>query len=233
MTHVHGSDLFEEPLDVVLKLVEAKRLDLSLVSLASITEAFLQEVQQQAKDEAFSLEELASFLVVASKLVAIKARLLVPTEDSPDEDETFLARLRAYQVFVTAGERLRERMGRGARFFSRGERVEEGGEMVLPYAPRVAHLTRLYIRLLARPMSMEASDTPFVFLESMSLEACMRDMNARLLEATQLFWSSLVPTSASREVRSVSFLAVLELLRTRVLTCEQTDLFGEMVLSRV
>ncbi len=232
MTFIARAGTFEGPLDLLLQLVEAAKLDLSSVSLAQVTEAFLREVRAYVESERFPVEELASFLVVASKLVTMKARLLVPTEEPLEEEDTLVERLRAYQAFVRAGELLRRQMDTGTRFFSRGDHLEEDLS-ILPLSPSIERLAKLYRELLAREQTSELPSKTLLLERLVSLEARMQDLGMRLTQEARFLWSSWVPSSAPRELRFVSFLAVLELLRTQKLSCEQEELFGDILLSRV
>jgi segregation and condensation protein A len=225
---------FDGPLDLLLSLVESERLSLSDVSLAHVTERFLQEVRTRAEQEVYPLESLVHFLVIASKLVAMKARLLFPNEVFEEEDDASLVeRLQAYQAYVRAGAWLGERWSGTPLSYGRGERTEVGPP-VLPVAPELGRVREAYLKMLAR-VKKPAPPPPRSFqLERLvTLEERMSALAALLRERGTASFFAWVPRDASSEVRLVSFLAVLELVREHKLTVTQTGLFSDITLSSV
>ena len=102
--------LFNGPLDLLLRLIEKRELDISQLALASVTEEYIQQIDQLAPEQA--PDEIAEFLVVAAKLLLIKSSLLLPADPVEEEEELgddlaqSLARYRQYkQVASELGER--------------------------------------------------------------------------------------------------------------------------------
>lgn len=224
---------FDGPLDLLLSLVESERLSLSDVSLAHVTERFLSEVRLRAEQEMYPLESLVHFLVIASKLVAMKARLLFPNEPFEEEDEeSLVARLQAYQAYVRAGAWLGERWSGTPLFYARGER-QNVGPPTLPASPALEQLREAYRKVLARLKKPATPPPPRSFqLERLvTLEERMSALSALLRERGTASFFAWVPREASSEVRLVSFLAVLELVREHRLAVTQADLFSDITLS--
>ena len=100
-----SSDQFAGPLDLILSLIEQEELDISQISLGTITEQYSAALQAM---EELPDEELADFLVVAAKLVLIKSRLLIPQQDIPADDPGFeLERqLRMYKAYADAAKHI-------------------------------------------------------------------------------------------------------------------------------
>ena len=103
-------DQFEGPLDLLLQLIEEQQLDITVLSLASVTEQFLGHVQ--------SLEEknpalLADFLMIAAKLLVIKSKALLPNLEFGAEDEEtaydLTAQLLLYKKYKEAAKLLKKR----------------------------------------------------------------------------------------------------------------------------
>ena len=98
---------FEGPLDLLLQLIEQEELDITEISLAHITEQYLEYL---ATIEELYPDELADFLVVATKLLLIKSHMLLPELTLEDEDEESLTRqLQLYKKYVEAARRLHDR----------------------------------------------------------------------------------------------------------------------------
>lgn len=223
------TDGFEGPLDLLLQLVEGERLSLSDISLAQVTEAFLQAVRSRAEHEQYPLDALAHFLVVASRLVALKARLLIPSTQDEEEQDSLVERLRAYQAFIRAGSWLRERSAGGSLLFSRGYH-EEAQEDVLPLPPTKDRLRAAFLAVLRRAEIPLAPPRALVMERLVTLEERMRSLRDRIIDAKRLSLFSWVGKQATREFCLVSFLAVLELVRQREISAEQEGVFTDVTL---
>ena len=75
---------FQGPLDLLLQLTEEKKLDITEISLAKVTDQYLTYLKNS---EVISLDDLANFLIIASRLILIKSRMLLPTLELSKEEE--------------------------------------------------------------------------------------------------------------------------------------------------
>ncbi len=232
MAYTVRLEAFEGPLDLLLQLVEAEKLDISEIALARVTEPFVEAIRARAQDERYPLEDLAHFLVIAAKLVALKARLLIPTPTAEDEEASLVERLRAYQAFVQAGEWLRQRSDGGALLFARGPR-EETVEGVLPVVPSLSRLAELFRGILQRRERPVPPTRTAILQRLVTLEERMQALRDRIAHGGTFIFSSWIGPEAPREVAVVSFLALLELLKAGTVTVTQPDLFAELTISSV
>src|SRR5216683_723534 len=138
---------FEGPLDLLLELVEEKKLDILTVRLGDLADGYLARVRAMA---ALPADEVSAFLALASRLVLLKARSLLPSleplldEDGESEEELRL-RLLEYAIVRERAGQLGARLRAGERAFHR-----EGGTVELP--PRggeVGALASAWSRVLA------------------------------------------------------------------------------------
>lgn len=116
-------DVFEGPLDLLLKLIERKQLDISKIALAEVTHAFLRYLEAHPN---MPPAPMASFVWVASKLILIKSQMLLPRPPLPrsdDEEEDLgdelVRRLEAYKQVKEAAKWLRAREEAGLRSYER------------------------------------------------------------------------------------------------------------------
>src|SRR5947209_11291136 len=116
-------DVFEGPLDLLLKLIERKQLDISKVALAEVTDAFLRYLEAHP---GMPPAPMASFVWVASKLILIKSQVLLPRppllrSDDEEEDpgDELVRRLEAYKQVKDAAKWLRAREAAGLRSYER------------------------------------------------------------------------------------------------------------------
>ncbi|HLZ49086.1 MAG TPA: segregation/condensation protein A, partial [Candidatus Limnocylindria bacterium] len=121
---------FEGPLDLLLELVEEKKLDIFTVRLGELADGYLERVRAMASLPA---DEVSAFLYIASRLVLLKARSLLPSiatateEDEIDTEEELRLRLIEYATTKGRAAALGDRMRAGERAFHR-----EGGTVELP-----------------------------------------------------------------------------------------------------
>ena len=114
---------FSGPLDLLLHLIERDELDITVISLARVTEQYLAQVEHLKQER---IEDLIDFLVIGARLVLIKSRALLPRppaipleENEEDPAEALLRQLRVYRQFKTAAAWLHRREEEGMRTYLR------------------------------------------------------------------------------------------------------------------
>jgi len=221
---------FEGPLDVLLRLIERQQLAITDVSLMVVTEQFL--VYLKSMDE-LPTATMGEFAAVASRLILLKSRSLLPRPpavDPEEEPEDLVRQLIEYRAMRTVADQLgvRDRTASGA--FSRGDGI------ALPERPpaRLAlHQPGSLARALRRRLT--AVSTPPEAIAARPVVS-LRGMTERLLNAltgrASLPFTRFRATCASQQDVLVAFLAVLVLMRRRTIVAEQDQLFGEITLYR-
>jgi segregation and condensation protein A len=218
---------FSGPLDLLLRLIEERRLDVTTIALAEVTDQYLAQLRQLETPDP---NELADFLVIAARLVLLKSRFLLPTphETTPDDEAIDLAaQLRAFQRFKQASEALRARLESGARSYAR-----EVPPPILPPRPlpagggRPSDLLQAYLRWRAgqAPPSRPLAGPRVRLLDK------LRQARDALVRWGRVRFSALARWSTSRLEVVVLFLAVLELQRRGLAEAEQPLPFGEIEL---
>ena len=221
---------FEGPLDVLLRLIERDQLPIADVSLVAVTDQFLAHLAAMA---ATPPETVAEFAAVAGRLVLLKSRSLLPRPPAAEEGEPeeLVGQLVEYRALRVAADHLaaRDRLAGGA--FAPGDAV------AVPPAPppRLAiHQPGALARALRRRLSAipdpqrAAGLRPIVTLQQMTARIVGALAGRRLLA-----FASVGRRCADRHEVPVAFLAVLILIRRRVIEAEQSGLFGEITLRRV
>ena len=211
---------FSGPLDLLLSLIQRRRLDVTAVSLAAVADQYLEQVRALEAE----LDALSEFLLLASQLVLIKSRALLPVgpggEPEGDPAEELQHRLAEYQVLQAAARWLGEREAEGLRSWPRGGELAapESPAFLLPVAPAaLARLlaTRMRQRLEVEPIvTLEASPRPTLQARAAVLFAAMRA--DRWLPLAPLLGPD-VPTAVA------TFLAVLALVRRGLALVRQAD----------
>jgi len=231
LPELHGYQLrlpsFEGPLDVLLRLIERERLDITEVSLVSVTDQFLAHF---ASLEDAGPAAIAAFTNVASRLVLLKSRSLLPRPVAPEEDEDpddLVRQLEEYKAVKEAALTLAEADRSGLGAYPRGvvPHPEPGPVRLAMHQPVL--LTRALRRRLTAIVPPAA---PMALRHVVSLQAMIGRAISALAGRKPVPFRAIVGIEADRQETLVGFLAVLVLLRRRVIDADQPEPFGEITL---
>ncbi len=225
--------VFEGPLDLLLTLIRREQLDITAVALAQVTDQYVAHVSRLA---ACDPDELAAFCEVASTLMLIKSRALLPRPPAPEPDEDadamlLVERLRAYRQFKQAAAVLQQREHGGLRAFVRSAPPPDLPPRLDPSGVSLADLVAAFEAALAE-VEVEPPPPPAgVAPPRLRLADRFADIRELLRRQGRVtFREALLGARRDREYVVVSFLAVLELLRRGWVRATQPELFGEIVL---
>jgi segregation and condensation protein A len=222
---------FEGPLDVLLRLVERDQLPISDVSLVSVTDQFLAYL---AGIDQAPPETIADFAAVGARLVLLKSRSLLPRppeapELEPDPSD-LVRQLSAYQRIRDAARHLADRDRAGAGAFERGAGAAAPAPVGL--APLAPHQPTALARAIRRRLTTLAPRIQAIVAAPV---ITLREMIERVLTAIganrETTFCSLVRDGSDRHEALTAFLAVLVLVRRRVVEARQTELFGPILIS--
>lgn len=226
---------FEGPLDLLLHLCRTSEIDLAALPVRAITDQYLVHLEAM---EFRDLEAAGAYLVMAATLIYLKSRLLVPPDDTgeeqldPDAEALRLEleeRLREYARVRTLGIWLGEREAEQALLWGRPVSELPSAEDI-PLEDLSAHLLERAIkRLLEEERRMQPRD---IAPEPPSILERMTEILAVLRDTWSLLFSSLTGGERRRSEIVVTLLAVLELVKMGRIRAQQTELFGEIVIER-
>ena len=105
MSLVYKLEKFEGPLDLLLQLIESADLDITEVALSKVADQFMEYLEQVEEKNS---EEMADFLVVASRLLLIKSRILMPALHLDEDDEVIglEEQLKIYREYYEASKKI-------------------------------------------------------------------------------------------------------------------------------
>jgi segregation and condensation protein A len=226
-------EAFSGPLGLLLELIEKEELEITKVSLAKVAEEYLQSLEGSEVPG----DELADFLLVASRLIYLKSRELIPYLRMDEEEESvdkLQDQLRLYREYVAAARELEARYLR-ARMFVRPpmkSKIQAPATFTPPTNLSLSGMRDLYQIILKRLQ-------PFFALQEASMERT-KSVEERLEELTEalrskaaMSFKEVIHGAQSKMEVVVSFLALLELLRRRVVRAEQGGAFDDIQLKRV
>jgi segregation and condensation protein A len=225
--------VFEGPLDLLLHLIEERELDITKVSLAAVTDQYLDYMNQV---EELNPDRLADFLIVAAKLLLIKSRTLLPQpsdeideEEEEDVGDELVRRLIEYRKFKNAAAELRSRQEQGLRAYARLLAAPEPQPTFrLEGVTLDALLEAVREAMMAQPTaSVDEVVTPL----RVSLPEKIAQLEALLTERRRFSFTDILKEARSRTEIVVTFLALLQLIKRRKVVVQQHELFGEILLS--
>ena len=221
---------FEGPLDLLIHLIKKNQVDIYDIPILTITQQYLEylEVMQE-----LNLDVAGEFLVMAATLIQIKSRTLVPrleVEDSSDEDvdprDELVRRLVDHQRFKAAAELLHERETvRSAQWTRPDGRVGDIAEQPFERELEVDlfSLLQAFQAVLSRTRDRPSLRLPE---EVVSIETRIEQLLARLEAVEACGFDELFTDASSRQELITTFLAVLEMIRLRLIRVFQQGACG-------
>lgn len=227
-------DVFEGPLDLLLHLIRKNELDIYDIPIALITRQYLDYLKFLQE---LNLDLVGDFLVMASTLLQIKSRMLLPVEESEegegegeeqeDPRAELVRRLIDYQRYRDAGIELGTRELLGREVFIRpatdtelaGLESDEG-----PLELELFDLVEAFRQLLARLPVARVHEV--AARETLSIVDAVNEILTLLQERESLCFDELFNEEMTRERLVVSFLALLELCRIRLVRVIQQSRYG-------
>src|SRR4051812_27956146 len=220
---------FEGPLDLLLHLIRKHELSIYDIPIALITQQYVGYIEVMQE---MNLDVAGEFLVMAATLIHIKSRMLLPRPDpgqeDPEEDprEALMRRLLEHQKFKAAAELLHERETIRSAQWTRpdGPIAEIAGE---PPEPEVE--VDLFSLIAAfRTVVERAKARPKVYLpsEQIPIEERIEQLLSRLSETDACGFEELFDDIHSRAGLVVTFLAILEMIRLKLIRVFQAGNFA-------
>ena len=217
---------YEGPLELLLDLIEKRKLHVNELSLAEVTDDFINHVRSQAE---FPMEEAANFIAVAATLLLIKSKSLIPelalSEDEEEDVEDLKRRLVMYEKTREAARALSLIFGRKI-LVSRGERAPE---------PMFAPSRDLNTAALAKAMEdmlravEKQEELPEVRVRPLvTIEEMMDRLTSRVQSALSVSFKEFSGDAKEKVEVIVSFLALLELVKQGIVDAAQHDHFADI-----
>jgi segregation and condensation protein A len=234
------ADLYDGPLPLFVELARLQLVDLFLVRLVALTQDYLVRIRSAH----IPLNDLAEPLPLFGTLMVLKARRLLPAPPVVEEDEAPLSleelerRLKEYEQFKTVAQLLAELHALQHRHFlhPRSSEPELTSSDQLPATERDSRPMEVGIHALVvaftKVLEQSTASVYEVVAESWTVEKKLEELRVALMVKRQLRFSELFANALSRLELVVTFLALLELIRTRVASALQEQPFAEILIAR-
>jgi segregation and condensation protein A len=226
-----ATPVYEGPLDLLLHLIERSELDVTKLAIAQVTDQYLEHLNTLQETAA---EEVSAFLVIAAKLLQIKSEVLLPRppvreEGEEDPGEALARQLKAYKRFKEIGQFLAQREEANLRSYLR-----------LAPSPKVEgtlDLSDMGLEDLVQAAKMilsRADERPTLNTVVSAPRVTIREKIGLIAKSLRKFgkttFRSLLSSRPSELDVVVTFLAMLELIKRRLVQVNQETLFGEIEL---
>lgn len=223
---------FEGPLDLLLELINKEKMDITTISLAQIADQYLEHLEKQ-KD--INIVNLADFLTVAAKLILIKSKALLPLLDLSNEEEEEIfdleKQLEEYRKFKLIAQEIEKIYCNEKQAFSRDNFVEMEPRFAPPEGIGPSELSQIYNDILGQiPVFEKLEEERMV--KVISLKERIDNLKDMLSKRAEMNFSELVKKGADKVETIVSFLAVLEMVKRRIIVVEQGEIFYDIKLKK-
>ncbi|HBU07134.1 MAG TPA: hypothetical protein DEB09_03550 [Candidatus Magasanikbacteria bacterium] len=222
---------FEGPLDLLLGLIDDEKLNISELALSQVTEQYLRHLD---KIEEKKPEDLADFLVVATKLLFLKSRLLLPQFGvEEDEGPSLEEQLRLYKAFVEASKKLNKSwLDSSIRSVFRVEPPKKPSGFLPPsnfsFESLKESINKLLYRLTPpKPLPRTHID------KSITIKEKIDQIRNLLKKGQSASFSQILNDSKNKTEVIVVFLALLELVKQKTVVLNQGDNFSDIMINKV
>ena len=222
--------VYEGPLDLLLQLIERAELDITRLALAQVTDQYLDHMRQL--ENALPAEEVSAFLVIASRLVQIKSEALLPrppVREPGEEDlgDALARQLMVYKRFKELAAILAQREARGLRVYGRMAPPPE-----LTHGFDLAGITLDDLLVAAQLAFSQSNDVQtldsVVAAPRLTIRQKIQSIADYLRSHRSGTFDDLLAPGRARLDIVITFLALLELVKRRLVEIRQERLFGQI-----
>lgn len=244
MTHqyIYKTENFEGPLDILLSLIEKRKLLINQVSLSVITEDFIDFIKGMDQDEEFYLKNKTQFLSIASILLLIKSKSLLPNLETTSEEnveiEDLEKRLKILTLMREYGQKIEIIFNKKNLYFQGNFKKD-----IVIFTPsqdiNFANIKESIYKVLSKIPKIEKEVEKVKIKKTISIEEMMDKLSERIKGAFNMSFTSFSGRSIKKfdneeEFRdykrhiALSFLALLELVKQNMILANQNELFEEI-----
>ncbi len=235
MSFAIKTDIFEGPLELLLELIEKRKFFINDISLAHVADDYIAHIKSFEK---FPLRDVAEFLLIASTLLLIKSKSLLPQLDLTPEEQADISdleqRLSLYKKFQELGKTLRQEWGRTPLFMPAEARTVEP-----VFAPHQTITTESLLDAIGRVINQLPKKEVLkkaIIEKVMSLEDMIENLTIRIQESFKMSFKEFSGKNRTHDMNDreikvniiVSFLAMLELAKQGILRIQQYAQFQDI-----
>ncbi len=226
-------EIFEGPLELLLSLITKNKVNIYDIPIALILEQYMDYLHTM---EMFNMEIASEFIVMASQLMVIKSRMLLPKiEQEEDPRQELVDMLLEYQRAKQTAEILHDREASyGGRFEKPPEKVENINKTEYKLTHDIKLLQEAYLRIYQRKLELMEAQANTEKLDNLLKTTRHVSVNERILHVMKLLvrrgncsFANLFEKAESRSEIVATFLAVLELIKGRRIMIDNLSETGD------
>ena len=231
-------EVFEGPLDLLLHLIKENKMDIFDIEIESITRQYLDYIHKMKEQ---NLDIASAYLVMASELTLIKARMLLPRpkvdeEETEEEDprEELVERLLEYQAYKEITKTLKENESKRQEIHTKlpeniNNYIEEN--TVITGEGSLDLLVDAFKKFLVRKSEEKPLSTK-VTMKEITVSSRKLEIKSILKKEKKVSFFKLFPVS-TKEYIVATFLAILDMARNKELLIKQEELFSDIIVEGV
>ncbi len=234
---------FEGPLDLLLFLIEKNKVNIYDIPIITITEQYLEYVNQMEEND---MDVMSEFLVMAATLIRIKAKMLLPCEETEEDDEEDLRdelvrRLIEYKMYKYAAYELKDMQLDAERTVFKAptipKEVRQWKEEIDP-ADLVDGMTLAKLNMIFKSLMKKQADkvdpirSQFKTIEKdeVTVEDKMKEIRDTVRGLKGIRFRTLLDVHAGKMNIIVTFMSILELMKIGAISIRQENIFDEIVI---
>ncbi|SFU45256.1 condensin subunit ScpA [Clostridium sp. DSM 8431] len=238
-------DNFEGPFDLLLHLIKKNQMNIYNVEISEITNQYLQYLDKMKE---MDLDITSEFIVIAATLIEIKSKTLLPKikkeddeEDEEDIEKKLLEKLILYKKIKEATNFFKERYSdSGSIFTKKPEIIEEVKEKPSKNEDILKNVTLLdlynifnnLLEIYRNKQNRANVIEKKIYVDKYKIEDKINYLTERIQEGKVMGFDDLAAECESKIETVVTFLALLELIKQRVVRVYQTSSFGNIIIER-
>lgn len=220
---------FTGPLDLLLQLIEQEKLDITQISLAKVTDQFLEHLEQI---ETSRPEELADFLIITAKLLLIKSKCLLPDFYLEKEETDLVNQLKIYREYLEASKKIQKIINQNNFSFGRQKlSLVNIPNLRVDFKINPGILERTFkniLNIILQQFKLASKTVKRII----SLKEKIEELTRLINKQKKLNLFNFIRQKKKDEVVIV-FLATLELIKRKMVLVDQKTLFGEIIIRKL
>ena len=237
-------EVFDGPLDLLLHLIEKNKVDIFDIPIVLITEQYLEYVSNMNTKD---MDVMSEFLVMAATLVRIKSKMLLPMEEIEEEEEEdprqeLVERLLEYKLYKYASYELKDRQMDAGKVFYRDSSIPEeikNFKEDVDYEELLSDVTLTKLQSIFDSVMQKQVDKidPIrsnfgeIEKEEINIEDHMIFLEEYAMLHGTFSFRKVLENGSGKGYIIVTFLGILEMMRTGKITIEQEDLFDDILIT--
>lgn len=219
---------FKGPLEVLLELVEKRKMHINDISLSHVADAFIEHMNSEEK---FPMADSAEFILIASTLLLIKSKSLLPNLELTEEEKGDIydleKRLELYKSYKNASELVRAIFGRNPLYFAGERKVRK--VIFSPTTEINIENILLTINTLLRNAPKPEFLPKIAVRKTISLEEVIENLSSRVQKSLKTSFKDFAQKDKSDKIQVIiSFLAMLELVKRGSMRVSQESHFADI-----